>query len=137
MTRPIRYTLAYVAVLVAALTLAGCAGLNPIAAAETPAQHAYAIAASYNVLLESAADIVEDTSAPTELRRAVQATELRTTPVIDALEQSFAEYQVARAQFAAGATTADRLEIATANLAGWLDQAEGALVELAAALGDD
>lgn len=126
-----------VAPLMLAVLVTGCARLNPIAAAETPAQKAYAISASYNVLLESAADVVEDTTAPMELRRAVQQTELRTTPVIESLEASFAAYQVARAQFAAGATTADRLEIAAENLAQWLAQAEGALVELAAALAND
>lgn len=136
MTRRISHTLAFVSVIFAALALAGCQH-NPIAAAETPAQHAFAISATYNVLLESAADIVEDTTAPTELRRAVQQTELRTTPVIDALEQAFADYQLARAQFAAGATTADRLEVATVNLEQWLERAEYALVELADAFRDE
>lgn len=114
------------------LFIAGCSS-NPVAVAETPAQTAYAISASYNVVLEAAASIVEDTAAPIDLRRGVQAAERQSTPVIEALEEAFADYQVARAEFAAGETTAERLDVATRNLEAWLTQAERALVDLSRA----
>lgn len=130
-----RASLSFASLLVAAILalISGCAS-NPVAVAETPAQKAYAISASYNVILEAAANIVEDTTAPIDLRRAVQAAERRTTPVIESLETAFADYQVARAEFAAGETTADRLDVATRNLESWLSQAETALVEIARAV---
>lgn len=120
----------------AALALGACAN-NPITAAETHAQKAFAISASYNIVLESAADIVEDRSAPLELRRQIQAAEARTTPVVNELEDAFAEYQVIAAEWRQGQTTEERLNLAADNLARWITNAERALIELAAAVKGD
>lgn len=117
-----------------AVLVAGCAGLNPLASAETPAQKAYAISASYNIVLESAAEIVEDPTAPIELRRTIQRTEARTTPIVDELEDAFVELTTIRAEYRAGATTEERLQLAVDNLEAWVDRAEAALVDLATAV---
>lgn len=122
-----------IALLVAlVLTLQACETMNPVAAAETPAQKVYALSATYNVLLGSAAELVEDTTVPAPVRRGIQSVEAATTPVIDELERTFAEYQVIRLQLAAGETGQDKLDIATANLDSWISKAEQAIRNLAA-----
>lgn len=113
------------------VAVAGC-GLvnNPLAVAETPDQKVYAILATYNVVLESAADIVEDESLPLDLRVTVQEVEAQTTPVIDGLDAAYAEFVLERAKFNADMTTAERLSVVAANLEGWVARAEAALLRL-------
>lgn len=63
--------------LACALTLSpACAALhftapNPIAAAQTTDQRAYALIQSYGALIETAATVVRDPSVPIEVKRAI------------------------------------------------------------------
>lgn len=116
------------------LALAGCASLNPIAVAETPAQKAYAVERTYNIVLEGALDLVNDPAVSSGIKSNIRSIERRTTPVIDSLSQAFTDYMVARAQLDLGETTEDRVAILAANLESWIRNAERALVELAAAV---
>lgn len=137
MLTPHRYLRTVLAAL-ALLTVAGCVGVNPVAIAETPAQKADMISASYNIVLESATEIIEDENAPLRLRRALQDIVAETAPVIDALDNIFADYVAARAawELAGTATAAERLEVVSANLDAWIAEAQGALIELDRALDD-
>lgn len=117
-------------ILLTMLFLAGCGITSPFKAAETTSQKAYAVTATYNVVLESARDIVVDETVSIDLRRAVQRVEARTTPVIDELEKALALYLAERIKFDNAQSTEERLDVVSANLLTWLDQGELALLDL-------
>jgi hypothetical protein len=121
-------------ILLMALAIGGCGATKPYEAAETPMQKAYAISASYNVVLESARDIVVDDSVDIRVRRFIQTVEARTTPTVDELENALALYLVEKAKFDRGQTTAEKLEVVNNNLIYWLDRGELALTDLLAAI---
>src|SRR5690606_5619380 len=121
-------------VLLTAALVSACGVFQPYEAAETTEQRAYAVSKSYNVLLESARDIVVNEALPADLRRAVQAVEARTTPVIDELDKAVVAYTVERAKFAQAKTTAEKLDVVSLNLERWLMKAEEALADLAVAV---
>jgi hypothetical protein len=121
------------------LALSGCAS-SPIAMAETPAQKAYAIERSYNVLLEQGLELARTDP---RIRDAVQSVERRTTPLVDAMSNGLAAYEVARAEYdaavAAGSggappAVATRLTVALGQLNGWIVQAQSGLLDLSRAL---
>lgn len=129
MLKPLR--LMQAAMLVCAIALVQACANNPLAIAETPLQKAYAIEASYNIVLEQSIEVAR--AQPT-LRDEIQAVEARTTPIIDSLGQAIVEYTVERAKFAQGMTSAAAAEVVARNLDDWLTRAEAALVSLATAL---
>jgi hypothetical protein len=116
------------------LMLTGCAASNPIAVAETPAQKAYAIERTYNIVLAGALDLVNDPAVSQGIKSNIRSVEKRTTPIVSELSEAFTAYTVARAKFDAGQTTQDHLATVAQNLANWITQAERALIELAAAV---
>lgn len=97
MHRPLR-------VLALALALAAtpaCASLpfgemrieNPVAAARTLDQRAYALLQTYAAGLEEAADLARDPSTPADVRRALARAEARAAPAIEALYAAFSLYR--------------------------------------------
>ncbi len=114
--------------------LEGCAAVNPIAAAETLEQRAYAAERTYNVILGQALTAATNNAA---LRPAIQQIEARSTPVIEALSDAVTDYTVARAQFEAGQSSAERLTIVANNLNQWILSAQQAIIELSAAFNRD
>ena len=120
--------------LFAVLLIAGCGITSPFKAAETTSQKAYAVTASYNVVLEAARDIVVDSTVNNDVRRAVQRVEARTTPIINELEDALALYTAERLKFENAQTTEARLDVVSANLVDWLARGEQALVELITAV---
>jgi hypothetical protein len=105
MRQPLRVLL-----LACVLTLTpSCAGFrldppaisNPVDAAQTPDQRAYALLGSYAALVETATDIVRDPSVPIEAKRALGRAEAVATPTAQALEAAFAAYLRARNGFEA------------------------------------
>ncbi len=120
----------FAAILIVAACAVGCAS-NPISVAETPLQKAYAIEASYNIVLEQAVEVAR---AQPALRDRIQTIEARTTPIIDQLGERIVDYTVERAKLNAEQTTAERVAVVAANLEAWIGQAETALVDLAAVL---
>lgn len=91
--------------LACALTLApACAGMrfeNPVAAAQSLDQRAYALIQTYAALVEEAADVVRDPASPLALKRALGQAEAAATPRVLALEQAAAAYLRAREDRAA------------------------------------
>lgn len=124
----------YMLLLLVTFVTAGCASKNPLAVAETPAQKAYAVERTYNILLEGALDLINDVAVNDSIKRNIRNVERRTTPIIDSLSQAFVDYTVARAKFDLGETTEEQLQIVAGNLDQWIRQAERALIDLAAAI---
>lgn len=99
--------------LACALTLTpACAALqfgqtrieNPIAAAQTVDQRAYALLHSYAAIVEKATDIVADPATPLAFKRALGQAERAATPAAETLQIAVSAYMRARAEFDAAAT---------------------------------
>jgi len=99
---------------------------SPVAQAETLEQRVYAVYGTFVIMEERVATMVEeDSTLPRDVQlgmiRAVQAAE----PAIDSMLAGYASYLEARAQFAAGMTNPERIAVVTANLASWVEEADG------------
>ena len=119
-----RYPLRALA-LACALTLTpACASLqlgptrfeNPIAAAQTLDQRAYALLHAYAAIVEEATDIVADPAAPLPFKRALGQAERASTPAVETLQIAVSAYLRARADFdaASGANQSTIERAATA-----------------------
>lgn len=99
--------------LACALTLTpACAALhltapNPIAAAQTTDQRAYALIQSYGALIETATTVVRDPSVPMEVKRAIGRAEAAATPSVQTLEIAFSAYLRAHAAYVAASRADD------------------------------
>jgi hypothetical protein len=120
---------AVTALFLAALT--ACQNLNPLAVAQTPAQKYAAVKLTYDALLTPAVDLVEDTTAPIDLRRNVQRAVASSGEAFKSLNTAYVDYVAARATLAQGATTSEKLELATANLEQWVSTLESDLGNIA------
>ena len=80
---------------------------NPVAAARTIDQRAYAILHSYAAMVEEAADIVRDPAAPLSLKRALGQAERAATPAAETLQIAVAAFVRARSDYDVSAS-ADR-----------------------------
>ena len=111
---------------------------NPIVAARTLDQRAYALLNSYAAIIEEATDIVRDPAAPLGLKRALGQAERAATPVAQALEIAMAAYLRARADFAAASSedqptlqrAASALDIAARRLGQAIADAQAPIREL-------
>jgi hypothetical protein len=120
-----------------ALKLGGTTIENPVTAARTLDQRAYALLHAYAAVLEEATDIVRDPAAPIALKRALGRAERAATPAAEALEIAVAAYVRAHGEFDAAAgdqTGRERAkiaaEIAARRLSEALAAAEAPIAEL-------
>ena len=99
-----------VVALACALTLTpACASLqlgqtrleNPVAAAQTLDQRAYALLHTYAAIVEEATDIVRDPATPLAFKRALGQAERVATPATETLQIAVTAYMLARADFEA------------------------------------
>lgn len=74
---------------------------NPIAAAQTDDQRAYALIQSYAALIEAATAIIRDPAVPLEAKRAIGRAEAAATPSVQTLEIAFSAYLRARTAYEA------------------------------------
>ncbi|MGD9981689.1 MAG: hypothetical protein AB7H66_15360 [Hyphomonadaceae bacterium] len=74
---------------------------NPIAAAQTIDQRAYALLHAYAAVVEEATDIVADPAAPLALKRALGQAERAATPAVETLQIAVVAYLRARSDFEA------------------------------------
>ena len=116
---------------IAAAVVAACAS-SPVSIAETPQQKFYAAKLTYDAVLSGALVLVNDTTLPAELRRRIQSAAASSGDAYRASNQAYLQYVAARAELAAGQTTSEKLEIASANLLRWLGELEAAAAALAA-----
>ena len=113
---------------------------NPISAAQTNDQRAYALIASYGALIETATTLVRDPGVPLEAKLALGRAEAAATPAVQTLEAAFAGYMRARFAFEAAshgdqsATTRamNTLNAAAQALGNAVTAAEGPIKELQA-----
>ncbi|MCX7359741.1 MAG: hypothetical protein NT015_16585 [Alphaproteobacteria bacterium] len=125
--------------LACALTLApACSALqlgqtrieNPVAAAQTIDQRAYALLHSYAAIVEEATDIVADPTAPIAFKRALGQAERVATPAAETLQVAVSAYIRARADFdavsGANQTTVQRAATALSVAARRLNEAVSA-----------
>jgi hypothetical protein len=111
---------------------------NPISAAHTTEQHAYALLHAYAAVVEEATDIVRDPATPPAFKRALGQAERAATPAVEALQIAVSAYLRARADFeaASGAgqsgieRAATAMGIATRQLSEALVAAQAPLAEL-------
>jgi hypothetical protein len=141
-----RHPLRILALAVALAATPACASLqlgstrieNPVAAARTLDQRAYAVLNAYAAVIEEATDIVRDPAAPLAFKRALGQAERAATPAAETLEIAVAAYVCARADFeaASGASqpTLERaaavLTIAARRLSEAIDSAQAPIAEL-------
>jgi hypothetical protein len=102
--------------------LAGCQSANPMRAAETPEQRAYAAYGTFVIAQETAADLVEQQSIPRGVRLRIVQAEERAKPVADSLLDAYTEFLIVKAEFDAGDTSEQRLVIAAESLDDWVTQ---------------
>lgn len=106
-----------------ALTISACKTINPVTAAETPEQRAYAVYGTFVVAEELGAKIVTDATTPASVKQAIKDADAKAKPAADALLDATQQVMTVRAQLAAGATTEDKLKTVIANLDTWITDA--------------
>lgn len=112
------------------VALSGCQSANPMRAAETPEQRAYAAYGTFVIAQETAADLVEQQNIPRGVRLRIIQAEERAKPVADSLLDAYTEYLIIKAEFDAGDTSEQRLVIAANNLDDWVTQLAPLVAEL-------
>lgn len=120
----------YAWVLLWAFALAGCQGANPIKAAETNEQRAYAAYGTFVIVQEKAADLVEQPNIPRGVKLRIIGAEERAKPVADSLLDAYTEFLIVKAEFDAGQTSEERFVIAANSLDNWVTQLVPLLNEL-------
>jgi hypothetical protein len=139
-------TLRIVALALALAATPACASLpfgetrieNPVAAARTLDQRAYALLHAYAAVVEEATDIVRDPAAPLAFKRALGQAERAATPAAETLGIAVRAYVQARADFEAASgesqpalqRTATALTIAAQRLSEAIQAAEAPIAEL-------
>jgi hypothetical protein len=111
---------------------------NPIAAAQTIDQRAYALLHSYAAIVEEATDIVADPVTPLAFKRALGQAERAATPAAETLQIAVTAYMRARADFDAASSanqttiqrTATALSIAARRLNEAVTAAQAPIAEL-------
>jgi len=111
---------------------------NPVSAAQTLDQRAYAVLNIYAAMIEEAADIVRDPNAPIGFKRALGNAERIATPAAETLEIAVTAYVRARADFegVSGASqpvlerAATALTIAARRLSAAIEAAQPPISEL-------
>ena len=116
-----------------AFTLAGCA-YNPVAIAETPNQKAGALLGSWNIVLEDAVQILEDQSIPNSVARPVNDARLVGTRIAQTVSDMLVDYELEKAKYDQGQSTAEKVDIAAANLERWYDSLQKVYIQLAEAI---
>lgn len=107
---------------------------NPVAAAETPEQVAYAVFGTFAATQELALEVVRSEDVPLELRRGVQRAEGLAKPAADALLVGAQAVLRARAAFDSGTGPAEHVGTALAELERLTREAQGPVAQLVAAV---
>lgn len=111
----------------------GCAS-NPVAAAQDSEQRAYALYGTFVIVEEQAAKLISSPQVPNQIVSAIKLADSRAKPSADALVQAVRDYDDASHQLKAGSGSADKVNIASANLLKWVSQAQTDVSALVAAV---
>lgn len=110
----------FLAILVAMVICSGCQSANPVAAAQTPEQRAYAAYGTYVIFAEEAATLAENPTIPNHVKAALVRAEEAAKPAADALLAAVRQADTIAAQVAAGTTPQEKYVIALNSLNSWV-----------------
>jgi hypothetical protein len=97
------------------LILPGCKNA-PVQQAETVEQKAYALYGTYVIFQEKAAELVQNSATPENVKQALRDADRVAYPLAESLVEASLEVEAIREQIASGLTTEERLTIAISNL---------------------
>lgn len=117
-------------VLLLLIGLQGCASTNPIGAAETAEQRAYAAYGTFVIFQEQAVELVEDENIPDAAKLSIIEAEEQAKPVADSLLDAYVNFIAIKAEFDAGETSQDRLIAAANSLDDWVNRLAPLINEL-------
>lgn len=120
-------------VLCGVVSLVGCAS-NPVSAAQTPDQRAYAVYGAFVISEEQGAKVATDPTVDVHVRQAIQAADAKAKPSADALLKAYQDYAHAQTLLNAGTGSAAQFATASANLDQWIMTAEADVNALVAAV---
>lgn len=98
------------------LMLPGCGTTSAVKQAETPEQKAYALYGTYVIFQEKAAELVQDSTTPEDVKRALREADRIAYPVAESLVDAVLEVEAIRQQVSTGMTSEEKLTIAISNL---------------------
>lgn len=99
------------------LTLAGCGTVTaPVKQAETVEQKAYALYGTYVIFQEKAAELVQDSTTPENVKQALREADRVAYPLAESLVEASLEVEAIRQQIETGLTTEEKLTLAISNL---------------------
>lgn len=116
-----------------AAVLFGCAG-NPLSAAHTPEQRAYALYGEFVIFEEQAVALRSSGELTPPLLVAIQKADMIAKPTADALLQATQDVIAAQRQLDSGSGSPEKLKIATDNLTRWVTQGQTDITNLASAV---
>lgn len=101
------------------LVLTACASLNPMSAAKTNEQRAYALYGTFVVFEEQAAKLVQSPSVSPSLKQSLRDADARAKPAADGLMAVIDDLIKVQAEVKAGTSSSDRLRIVLSRLDTW------------------
>lgn len=116
------------------LLLQACAGVNPIAKAETTEQRAFATYGTFVIIEEQAAKLVSSGQISDSAVRAIARADSQVKSVADSLLDATLEFAVIRAEFEAGGTGEEKFVRAMNELNSWVERARPLIANLIAAV---
>lgn len=103
--------------------LSACGTTNPLRAAETDEQKAFAGYGTFVIYEEGAAKLFQDPSTPDAVKTGLTQADAITKPAADNLLDAAIQITGIKVLLKEGDTTEDKLNIASANLQRWLEEA--------------
>ena len=114
--------------------LQACAGSNPIAAAETTEQRAFATYGTFVIIEEQAAKLVSSGQISDSAVRAIARADAQAKPVADSLLNATLEFIVIRSEYEAGETAERRFVSAMDSLNNWVERVRPLIANLISAV---
>ena len=114
--------------------LQACAGTNPIAAAETAEQRAFATYGTFVIIEEQAAKLISSGQIPDSAVRAIARADAQAKPVADSLLDATLEFIVIRSEYEAGETAERRFVSAMDSRNNWVERVRPLIANLISAV---
>lgn len=123
------------AMMIAVLSFAGCKTMSdPVAAAQTTEQQAYALYGTFVIYEEVGASIAVDPATPDALRSLIKRVDAVAKPAADAMLGGARDFVKAKALVDQGQSTEEKVTITSANLVNWVADAKPKILALQCAV---
>lgn len=116
-----RLRIPVLALALGALLLSAACAVNPLAVAKTTQQQAFSVYGEFVAYEKVAAKLVQDPTVPEAAKTVLRHADAAAYPPATALYNATQEVIQIQADIAAGATTSDKLVIASASMQSWYD----------------